>query len=141
MSPGRGSSASSRVRSAASLALLLLALVGAAPPGSDELVSLDTRTGVTQPLLLIRPAGAPAASVVLFAGGHGHLALSSSGMGWGHNNFLVRNRHRFAERGLLVAVVDAPSDRGTQGLWRFRSGVAKRGGAMAVEAPSESAVL
>jgi pimeloyl-ACP methyl ester carboxylesterase len=105
----------------AGLALILAALVGGAAAAWDEFVRLDTRPGVTVPFLLVRPTGRPAASVVLFAGGHGHLALSSSGIGWGQNNFLVRTRQRFADRGFLVVVVDSPSDRGTLGLWRFRS--------------------
>jgi pimeloyl-ACP methyl ester carboxylesterase len=113
--------ASSRLALAAGLALILAGLVGTARAAPDELMKLDTRPGVTVPFLLVRPAGQPVASVVLFAGGHGHLALSSSGIGWGQGNFLVRTRQRFADRGLLVIVVDSPSDRGTQGMWRFRS--------------------
>jgi Serine aminopeptidase, S33 len=109
------------LRPAAVLALVVAALVGTAAAATDEFVRLDTRPGVTVPYLLVRPSGPPTASVVLFAGGHGHLALSPSGIGWGKGNFLVRTRHRFAEHGLLVAVVDSPSDRGGQGLWRFRS--------------------
>ena len=31
-------------------------------------------------------------------------------MRWGDKNFLVRSRDMFAAQGLMVAVVDAPSD-------------------------------
>lgn len=94
-------------------ALLMWVMVGAA--AADDLVRLSTRDGVEQRLLLVRPERPPVASVILFAGGKGALNLSSlfgvSSIGWGRNNFLVRTRDRFADQGLLVAVVDAPSDR------------------------------
>jgi hypothetical protein len=45
-------------------------------------------------------------------GGHGGLQILPNGsMKWGVGNFLIRTRQLFAERGLMVAVVDAPSDR------------------------------
>jgi dienelactone hydrolase len=92
----------------------------------EELIIIPTRPKVTQPFLLIRPVDKPVASVVLFAGDHGRLALSPQGIGWGSSNFLVRNRHRFAQEGFLVAVVDAPSDH-PQGLWNFRASAAHAG--------------
>ena len=81
---------------------------------AEELVSFpSTRPNVTLKLLLV-PADKPVASVVLFPGGHGALHLSgprdAPAIGWGKNNFLVRTRAEFARAGLLVAVVDAPSD-------------------------------
>lgn len=85
-----------------------------------ELITLKTRPGVTQKFLFIGTDN-PVASVILFAGGHGNLKLSKiSGIpdiGWGKNNFLVRTLHEFAERGFVVAVVDAPSDKkGEKGM-------------------------
>jgi pimeloyl-ACP methyl ester carboxylesterase len=54
----------------------------------------------------------PKAAVILFAGGHGGLQISPKGsFKWGEGNFLVRTRQLFANSGLLVAIVDAPSDR------------------------------
>jgi pimeloyl-ACP methyl ester carboxylesterase len=54
----------------------------------------------------------PKAAVVLFAGGHGGLRISGpQSFNWGAGNFLVRTRELFASHGLVVAVVDAPSDR------------------------------
>jgi pimeloyl-ACP methyl ester carboxylesterase len=62
-------------------------------------------------MLLLTPP-APKAAVVLLAGGHGGLQVFPNGsMKWGEGNFLVRTRQLFADQGLLVAVVDAPSDR------------------------------
>lgn len=76
-----------------------------------RVVDLPTRPGVTQRFLYV-PAAAPKAAAILFAGGHGGLAIDASGrFGWGERNFLVRSRGFFAARGVSVAIVDAPSDR------------------------------
>jgi alpha-beta hydrolase superfamily lysophospholipase len=57
---------------------------------------------------------------VLFAGGHGRLNIFDNGsIGWAERSFLVRNRVRFAEQGLAVVVLDAPSDK-RSGLGGFR---------------------
>ena len=48
---------------------------------------------------------------MLFAGGHGGLRIAPNGsMLWGERDFLVRSRWLFAERGIAVALLDAPSD-------------------------------
>jgi dienelactone hydrolase len=85
-----------------------------------ELISLNTRPGVSQTFIYIK-SDKPSASIILFAGGHGNLKLStSSGMpsiGLGKNNFLVRTRNKFANNDFAVAVVDAPSDKkGKEGM-------------------------
>lgn len=78
---------------------------------AEKVVDLPTRPGVTQRLLLTEVPGAKAA-VVLLAGGHGGLQIQNGGsMLWGDGNFLVRSRALFAQQGVTVAVVDAPSDR------------------------------
>ena len=78
---------------------------------SERVADVPTRPGVTQRLLLIEPPGAKAV-VVLYAGGHGGLQISPQGtLRWGKGNFLIRSRQLFADEGLAVAVVDAPSDR------------------------------
>jgi pimeloyl-ACP methyl ester carboxylesterase len=77
----------------------------------QKVVDIPTRPGVTQRMLVLTPA-APKATVVLFAGGHGGLQLFANGsMKWGEGNFLVRTREMFANQGLQVVVLDAPSDR------------------------------
>jgi len=111
------------------LALLLALGTTNALAFSEELVTLHTRDGVEQRYLLLKP-DTPRAAVILFAGGKGALHLSSGlfgpSIGWGSRNFLVRTRDRFADHGLMVAVVDAPSDRqGPDGmLYGFRSSAA-----------------
>ncbi len=79
--------------------------------------SLPTRDGVQQPLWLIEPDNATH-SVILFAGGKGKLNIDESGIG-DEGNFLVRTRHQFANKGMVVVVVDKPTDKGK--LFHFRT--------------------
>ena len=105
------------------LALALLLLVRPVPASAldEKILTIPSRPGVTESFVLIRPAGAPVASVILFMGGRGALGLQRGPLGPRSTNFLVRTRRRFAERGLLVAVVDVPSDRMGEALVRFRT--------------------
>lgn len=78
---------------------------------TQAVVDIQTQPGVTQRMIVLTPPN-PKAAVVLLAGGHGGLQIQPGGsMKWGNTNFLVRTRQLFAEQGLVVAVVDAPSDR------------------------------
>ena len=102
------------------LALLLLVANARAEVGR-EVVDIELRPGVTNRLLLVKPA-APVATIVLFAGGDGRLDIGANGdirvLG---GNFLIRTRERFASHGLLTIVADAPSDRqGPDGLGAYR---------------------
>ena len=82
----------------------------------SELIELKTRPGVTLKFILIKPEN-PVATVVIFEGGPGWLRLrKSSGkpiVGAKTGTVLVRNREEFAKHGLMVALVDAPSDKQT----------------------------
>lgn len=94
-----------------SLSIMLLAIPATAQSKSEVVVDIPTRPDVTQRMLVLKPQN-PKAAVILFAGGHGGLQISSDGaFGWGKGNFLVRSRQLFADQGLLTVVVDAPSDR------------------------------
>jgi len=107
----------------APVAVLLLAAalpVPAARAADEEVRTIPGRPGVTQSFLLVRPAGVPVASVIIFAGGDGNLALTAAGIGQLQGNFLVRTRPRWAREGFLVAILDRPSDR-KAGLWNFRT--------------------
>jgi pimeloyl-ACP methyl ester carboxylesterase len=94
------------------LAALLVALVlPAQAQVTQTVVDIPTRPGVTQRFIVLTPPQ-PKAAAVLLAGGHGGLQIYPNGsMKWGDGNFLVRSRQAFAEQALIVAVVDAPSDR------------------------------
>lgn len=77
----------------------------------ERVMDLPTRPGVTQRVLFTDVPAAKAA-VVLLAGGHGGLQIQNDGsLRWGQGNFLVRSRALFAQQGVAVVVVDAPSDR------------------------------
>lgn len=85
---------------------------------STKLIRIETRPGIKQEFILIKPDN-PVASVILFAGGHGIIKLTSflgmPSVGWGENIFVVRTRKDFAKRGFMVALVDAPSDKQSGG--------------------------
>jgi hypothetical protein len=99
------------LRWVAACLLMVMLSSGAARAQNSTLVSIQTPRGVKQAFILIKP-DKPVASVILFAGGHGALGLqSASSMKWGKGNFLVRMRDKFAAHNLMVAVIDAPSDR------------------------------
>jgi dienelactone hydrolase len=92
-------------------ALLLWPLAQAAAQPAPKVVDIPTRPGVTQRMLVLSPPE-PKAAVLLFAGGHGGLQIGAGGaFKWGSGNFVVRSRQLFADQGLVVAVIDAPSDR------------------------------
>jgi dienelactone hydrolase len=77
----------------------------------QKVVDIPTRSGVSQRMLVLSPPE-PKAAVILIPGGHGGLQILSNGsFKWGEGNFLVRTRQLFAEQGLIVAILDAPSDR------------------------------
>ena len=107
-----------RSRCLAGLALVLALAIpaGAADP---DLHTIPSRPGVSESFLLVRPPGSPVASVILLAGGDGVVALTPAGPSRLQGNFLLRTRQRFAREGLLVAVLDSPSDRTS--LWNFRT--------------------
>ena len=95
------------------LCLVVLAALAPAAFGqaSQKVVDLPSRPGVSERMLVLSPP-TPKAAVVLLAGGHGGLQMFANGsMKWGEGNFLVRTRQMFADQGLLVVVLDAPSDR------------------------------
>ncbi len=98
--------------------------VGPAVPvafAGDEIVSLQTRSGVTQRFTLLMPQK-PVATVVLFPGGDGKVPLEKlePGQFVKKGNFLVRIRYDLRDRGLVVAILDVPSDRRDGGLSGFR---------------------
>ncbi|HEX2337375.1 MAG TPA: hypothetical protein VHI72_12945 [Hyphomicrobiaceae bacterium] len=90
---------------------------------TPEVIDLPTRPGQSMRLLLLKPAGQAAASVILLAGGHGNLQLGKNGsIGWGKGNQLVRTRADYAKAGFVTAVPDIAPDlkRGQGGVPRYR---------------------
>jgi len=79
----------------------------------QDAIDIPTRSGITQRFLYLAPQS-PKAAVILFSGGQGNLQIAADGtFKSSAQNFLVRTRRLFAENGLAVAVIDAPSDRQT----------------------------
>ena len=71
-----------------------------------DIVSRGERT-----CLLVETVSNPTAIAILFAGGKGAMKLSKGGkIGWGNGNFLIRSRPYFLERGIITAIIDAPTD-------------------------------
>ena len=100
-----------RIRFSAIIAICLVAFLPQAGAQTVQaVVDIPTRPGVTQRLLVLTPPVAKAA-VVLFAGGNGSVQIFPNGSIKREGNFLVRTRQLFADQGLLVAVIDTPSDR------------------------------
>ncbi|HET8532563.1 MAG TPA: alpha/beta hydrolase [Methylomirabilota bacterium] len=104
------------------VALTLAAGAGpsAARAAEEEVCTVPARPGVTESFLLLRPERAAVATVIIFAGGDGNLALTPAGLGQLQGNFLVRTRQRWVREGFLVAILDTPSDH-PRGLWNFRT--------------------
>ena len=93
------------------LALVSLLIIG--PAGNaQELVSLSTRENVTQSYFLASVPENPQAIALLFSGSGGFIRLRKEGeqIKFGNDNFLVRSRREFITRGVIAAIIDAPSD-------------------------------
>ncbi len=110
-----------RLRTRIYIALIWVCTIAANAIAAEVVVDLPSnRSGVTQRFLYSSPEAKPRAAVVLFAGGHGGLHIYPNGsIGWAERSFLVRNRALFVQRGIAVALIDAPSDKGG-GLNGFR---------------------
>jgi alpha-beta hydrolase superfamily lysophospholipase len=92
-------------------AFIFLACLTSASAGSFQ--ELPTREGVKLPFLYEKPEHAKAV-VVLFQGGGGNIGVAGTAdKGWIKRDsaFLSGGAPRFAKNQLVVAVVDAPSDR------------------------------
>lgn len=90
-----------------------LVFTGRLEAETQRVVDLPTRPGVTQRFLLLTPAN-PKAALVVFIGGQGNLELTRDGRFKGEGdsgNFLLRARHTFVSSGVMLAILDAPSDR------------------------------
>ncbi len=78
---------------------------------NEELVTVESRKGVTTRVLVTKPASAPKGLFLYFPGGEGFLVNASDGV---YGAF----RRELAGTGYVVGVVDVPSDqsRGLEGL-------------------------
>lgn len=93
--------------------ILVLSAIGLATPGgAQEIVTLPTRPNVTQSYFLTSAPKQLQAIAILFPGSGGTIQLRSEGgqPRFAGGNFLVRSRTEFVKRGVVAAIVDAPSD-------------------------------
>lgn len=103
-----------RAKKIVTLPLMLLLLTFAtALSHAQEIVTLSTRPGVMQSYFIASPPQQPRAIALLFPGSGGLIRLrqEKGQIRFGQNNFLVRARGEFVKRGIIAAIVDAPSDR------------------------------
>lgn len=75
-----------------------------------ETWQLQTRPGVTQPVLVEAP-DQPKAAIILFAGGDGGVVFAGNQPASYRANFLLRSRAEFLRHGFIVATFGAPSDK------------------------------
>ncbi len=105
------------------LALAAALFVGPSAEAAQEIVTIETRPGVTLKVLLRFPNNAPKAALVLFPGGQGegHFSERNGQIRVG-NNFLTRSSPLFVEKRFAVAIVDVPSDQAGGMSDQFRTG-------------------
>ena len=95
------------------LLLLLAAGLAAAPAKAQEIVTLQTRPGVTQSFFIANMGGLKAeAAALLFVGGEGaiRLRMEEGQIRFQQGNFLPRSRREFIRNGILPVILDTPSD-------------------------------
>ena len=104
-------------RNALLLAVIWIAQHANTAVAQQEIVTLPTRAGVTQSYFLTSIPKNLHAVAVLFAGSGGLINLRSENgqPKFNPGNFLVRSRAEFVKRGVVAAILDAPSDQ--QGGW------------------------
>ncbi len=88
--------------------LFIVAFFFVLPAEAEEVMTLDTAYGGKLDIIFLKPDN-PKAAVILFPGGRGYLKLDNDRfMRKQKKRFLVGNRAGFMEKGLMVAVVNAP---------------------------------
>jgi hypothetical protein len=93
------------------LAALLLTLLSPTAGRTDELVELTARPGQAFRMLVERPPGRPAGSLILLPGGDGDVRLGPDGRPTRLNgNQLVRTRLLYAQAGWAVALPEPAPD-------------------------------
>jgi predicted esterase len=97
-------------------------LVHAEPVEQGDLVSLPTRAGVTQNILIASPSPNPPWVMVLFGGADGALHLAANGATTLKGNFLIRSAQYWVHHGDAAVLIDTPSDKANGVDKYFRSG-------------------
>jgi Serine aminopeptidase, S33 len=93
--------------------LFLLGMALAGPVSPQEIVTVQTRPGVTQSFFVANMGKRkPQAAALLFAGGGGSIKLRTEGgqIRFNQGNFLPRERREFIRNGILPLLLDNSSD-------------------------------
>jgi hypothetical protein len=101
-------------------AMCIAAHAYGAPLDHGDLVTLASRTGVTQPVFIESPVANPPFAVALYGGNDGVLRLDGTGATTLRGNFLIRTAHYWIDKGYAVALVDMPSDQTSGGDDQYR---------------------
>lgn len=103
------------------LPMLVLAALLGSRPAAAEVLELAPRADKPFRVLVERPAGRPAGSLVLLAGGDGDVRLGPDGRPTRLNgNQLVRSRGLYVQAGWVVALPDLAPDIRDAGAARWR---------------------
>ena len=94
------------------LALVVPLLIVGVPVYGQEIVTVSARPGATQTFFIASPPKNPQAIAILFSGSGGFIRIrrEEEKIKFDDENFLVRSRAEFIKRGVVAAIVDAPSD-------------------------------
>jgi hypothetical protein len=87
--------------------------IAAFPAAAQEIVTIPTRSGVTQSFFVadMGPNKADAIALMYIGGGGNiRLRMEDGRPKFGEQNFLPRSRREFVRNGILPVVMDAPSD-------------------------------
>ena len=117
--------------------LAFLALGFATCAGAQEMVTLNTRPGVTQSFFIASMGKEKAqAAALLFIGGGGSIKLVREGgqIKFAQGNFLPRSRREFIRNGIVPVVLDVPTDQKDGLSEAFRVGAAHAVDVLAVVA-------
>lgn len=97
--------------------MVLGLLIFDAVTSAQEIITIATRKGVTQSYFLTSIPKNLQAIGILFPGSGGliNLRTENGQAKFSQGNFLVRSRVEFVNRGVIAAIIDAPSDQ--QGGW------------------------
>lgn len=94
-----------------SMTLLACSLL-AASAAAQEILTVNSRPGVTQSVFIARVPENPAAVALLFPGGGGNIRIRTEDgrIRFGPYNFVVRARTEFIKQRAVAVIFDAPSD-------------------------------
>lgn len=101
---------------------LVVSWIAAPARAAQEIVTLETRPGVTVKVLIMTSSGSSKGTLLMFPGGSGANHFSERGVKIRlSNNFLVRSSNQFMKQGFVIAIVDVPSDQANGMNDQFRT--------------------